>query len=94
MVNDDGSTWLWPCWVDPEVLFLDEPTSGLDPASRQGVWRLLRDLLDGGATILLSTHHMDEAGSLADRLAIMHQGRVVRSGTPTEIVGVGPVSAR
>src|SRR6478752_1462106 len=74
----------------PEVLFLDEPTSGLDPASRQGVWRLLRDLLDGGATILLSTHHMDEAGSLADRLAIMHQGRVVRSGTPTEVAGGQP----
>jgi ABC-2 type transport system ATP-binding protein len=71
----------------PEVLFLDEPTSGLDPASRQGVWRLLRELLDGGATILLSTHHMDEAESLADRLAIMHQGRVVRSGTPAEVVG-------
>jgi len=70
----------------PEVLFLDEPTSGLDPAARQGVWRLLRDLLDGGATILLSTHHMDEAESLADRLAIMHRGRVVRTGTPAEIV--------
>ena len=71
----------------PEVLFLDEPTSGLDPASRQGVWRLLRDLLDAGATILLSTHHMDEAESLADRLAIMHQGRVVRTGTPAEVAG-------
>ena len=71
----------------PEVLFLDEPTSGLDPASRQGVWRLLRDLLDDGATILLSTHHMDEAESLADRLAIMHQGRVVRTGTPAQVVG-------
>ena len=70
----------------PDVLFLDEPTSGLDPAARQGVWRLLRDLLDGGATILLSTHHMDEAESLADRLAIMHRGRVVRTGTPAEIV--------
>jgi len=74
----------------PEVLFLDEPTSGLDPASRQGVWRLLRDLLDDGATILLSTHHMDEAESLADRLAIMHQGRVVRTGTPTEVAGGQP----
>jgi ABC-2 type transport system ATP-binding protein len=71
----------------PEVLFLDEPTSGLDPAARQGVWRLLRDLLDGGATMLLSTHHMEEAESLADRLAIMHRGRVVRTGTPAEVVG-------
>jgi ABC-2 type transport system ATP-binding protein len=74
----------------PEVLFLDEPTSGLDPAARQGVWRLLRDLLDGGATMLLSTHHMDEAESLADRLAIMHQGVVVRTGTPAEVVGGQP----
>jgi ABC-2 type transport system ATP-binding protein len=74
----------------PEVLFLDEPTSGLDPASRQGVWRLLRDLLDGGATMLLSTHHMEEAESLADRLAIMHQGRVIRTGTLAEIAGGQP----
>ena len=71
----------------PEVLFLDEPTSGLDPESRQGVWRLLRELLDAGATMLLSTHHMEEAESLADRLAIMHRGRVVRTGTPAEVVG-------
>ena len=71
----------------PEVLFLDEPTSGLDPASRQGVWRLLRDLLDAGTTMLLSTHHMDEAETLADRLAIMHRGRVVRTGTTAEVVG-------
>lgn len=69
----------------PAVLFLDEPTSGLDPESRQGVWRLLRDLLDGGTTMLLTTHHLDEAESLADRLAIMHQGRIVRAGTPAEV---------
>jgi len=71
----------------PEVLFLDEPTSGLDPAARQSIWRLLRDLLDAGTTMLLSTHHMDEAESLADRLAIMHRGRVVRAGTTAEVVG-------
>jgi ABC-2 type transport system ATP-binding protein len=71
----------------PEVLFLDEPTSGLDPESRQGVWRLLRDLLDAGATVLLTTHHLDEAESLADRLAIMHRGRVVAAGTPAEVAG-------
>lgn len=69
----------------PEVLFLDEPSSGLDPESRQGVWRLLRDLLDGGTTMLLTTHHLDEAESLADRLAIMHRGRIVRAGTPAEV---------
>src|SRR5664280_1700020 len=71
----------------PEVLFLDEPTSGLDAECRQGVWRLIRELLDTGATMLLSTHHMEEAESLADRLAIMHRGRVVRTGTPAEVVG-------
>ena len=71
----------------PEVLFLDEPTSGLDPESRQGVWRLLRTLLDAGSTVLLTTHHMDEAESLADRLAIMHRGLIVRTGTPAEVVG-------
>lgn len=69
----------------PEVLFLDEPTSGLDPENRQGVWRLLRELLDAGTTVLLTTHHLDEAESLADRLAIMHQGRIVRAGTPAEV---------
>jgi len=70
----------------PEVLFLDEPTSGLDPESRQRVWRLLRELLDTGVTVLLTTHHMDEAESLADRVAIMHGGLVVRTGTPAEVV--------
>ncbi len=71
----------------PELLFLDEPTSGLDPESRQGVWELLRELLDGGSTVLLTTHDMNEAESLADRLAIMHRGRIVRTGTPAEVVG-------
>jgi ABC-2 type transport system ATP-binding protein len=70
----------------PEVLFLDEPTSGLDPESRQSVWRLLRGMLDAGTTVLLTTHHMDEAESLADRLAIMHRGVIVRTGTPAEVV--------
>jgi ABC-2 type transport system ATP-binding protein len=70
----------------PEVLFLDEPTAGLDPESRQGVWRLLREMLDAGTTVLLTTHHMDEAESLADRLAIMHRGLIVRTGTPAEVV--------
>ena len=65
---------------------MDEPTSGLDPESRQGVWRLLREMLDAGTTVLLTTHHMDEAESLADRLAIMHRGLIVRTGTPAEVV--------
>jgi ABC-2 type transport system ATP-binding protein len=74
----------------PEVLFLDEPTTGLDPESRQNTWRLVRDLLDHGATVVLTTHYLEEAEALADRLAIMHAGRVVTSGTPTKIAAAYP----
>lgn len=69
----------------PELAILDEPTTGLDPESRRGVWRLVTDLRDGGATVLVTTHYLEEAEALADRLEIMHDGRIVRSGTPTEI---------
>ena len=69
----------------PEVLFLDEPTTGLDPESRRRAWDLIRNLLDGGTTVLLTTHHLEEAEVLADRLAIMHRGRLVRTGTPAEV---------
>ncbi len=69
----------------PELVVLDEPTTGLDPESRREVWRLVSDLRDGGATVLITTHYLDEAEALADRLEIMHAGRIVRSGTPAEI---------
>ena len=69
----------------PELVILDEPTTGLDPESRRAVWRIVSDLRDGGATVLLTTHYLEEAEALADRLEIMHAGRIVRSGTPTEI---------
>jgi ABC-2 type transport system ATP-binding protein len=69
----------------PELVILDEPTTGLDPESRREVWRLVSDLRDDGATVLLTTHYLEEAETLADRLDIMHAGRIVRSGTPTEI---------
>jgi ABC-2 type transport system ATP-binding protein len=69
----------------PELVILDEPTTGLDPESRREVWRLMSDLRDAGATVLLTTHYLEEAEALADRLEIMHAGRIVRSGTPTEI---------
>jgi ABC-2 type transport system ATP-binding protein len=69
----------------PELAILDEPTTGLDPESRRGVWQLVNDLRDGGATVLVTTHYLEEAEALADRLEIMHGGRIVRSGTPTEI---------
>lgn len=74
----------------PRVLFLDEPTTGLDPESRRNTWRLIQDLKDSGVTIMLTTHYLDEAESLCDRLAIMHRGRVVRSGTVDEVVADHP----
>jgi ABC-2 type transport system ATP-binding protein len=74
----------------PELVILDEPTTGLDPESRREVWRLVTDLRDGGTTVLLTTHYLEEAEALADRLEIMHAGRIVRSGTPTEIAAGHP----
>jgi ABC-2 type transport system ATP-binding protein len=74
----------------PEVLFLDEPTAGLDPQSRQHVWQLIDRLLAAGTTVLLTTHYLAEAAELADRLAILHQGRVVALGTPAQIAATRP----
>jgi ABC-2 type transport system ATP-binding protein len=74
----------------PEVLFLDEPTTGLDPESRHRTWLLIRELLTAGTTVVLTTHYLEEAGELADRLAIMHQGRIVRTGTPAEVAASQP----
>ena len=68
-----------------ELVILDEPTTGLDPESRRDIWRVLLDLRAEGATILITTHYLEEAEALADRLEIMHAGRIVRSCTPTEI---------
>lgn len=74
----------------PEVLFLDEPTTGLDPEGRRGTWRLVARLLESGTSVLLTTHYLEEADALADRLAIMHHGRIVRSGTPAEVAASQP----
>ncbi|OZE03104.1 multidrug ABC transporter ATP-binding protein [Rhodococcus sp. 05-2255-3B1] len=74
----------------PRVLFLDEPTTGLDPESRRNTWRLIQELKNSGVTIMLTTHYLDEAESLCDRLAIMHRGSVVRSGTVDEVVADHP----
>ncbi len=74
----------------PELAILDEPTTGLDPESRREVWRIVSDLRDSGATVLITTHYLEEAEALADRLEIMHAGRIVRSGTPTEIAAGYP----
>jgi ABC-2 type transport system ATP-binding protein len=74
----------------PEVLLLDEPTTGLDPESRRDVWDLLRSLRDAGTTVLLTTHHLEEAEALADRLEILHAGRIARAGTAAEVVADHP----
>ncbi|MDA8064306.1 MAG: ATP-binding cassette domain-containing protein [Thermaerobacter sp.] len=70
---------------EPEVLFLDEPTAGLDPASRTALWQLLRRLRRQGLTVLLTTHYLEEADQLADRLAIVNRGRVAVTGTPAAL---------
>jgi ABC-2 type transport system ATP-binding protein len=71
---------------DPELLFLDEPTSGLDPQSRRQVWEIVRRFRERGRTVLLTTHYMDEAERLCDRIAVVDQGRVIASGTPRELI--------
>src|SRR5918992_129975 len=71
---------------DPELLFLDEPTTGLDPQARRQVWELVEQLKAAGRTILLTTHYMEEAERLADRVAIVDRGRVIALGTPRELI--------
>ena len=71
---------------DPELLILDEPTTGLDPQSRHQVWERLEDLRSRGLTIVLTTHYMDEASRLCDRLMIMDHGRILVQGTPLELI--------
>ena len=72
---------------DPEVVFLDEPTTGLDPAARQGLWTVIRRMQSEGRTILMTTHYMEEAEALCDRLAIMDHGKILDSGTVDELIG-------
>jgi ABC-2 type transport system ATP-binding protein len=71
----------------PSVIFLDEPTTGLDPRSRLTMWRIIRDLAASGVAILLTTQYLDEADQLADRIAVLDQGRIVAEGTPAELKG-------
>jgi ABC-2 type transport system ATP-binding protein len=71
--------------VTPEVLFLDEPTTGLDPRSRNQVWEIIRAIAAGGTTVLLTTQYLDEADRLADRLAVIDDGRVIAEGTSREL---------
>jgi ABC-2 type transport system ATP-binding protein len=70
---------------DPPVIFLDEPTTGLDPQARIEVWQAVKDLAQHGTTVLLTTQYLEEAEHLADRIAILHQGRIIVNGTLTEL---------
>ena len=76
---------------DPELIFLDEPTTGFDPAARRTAWETVRSLRDLGKTVLLTTHYLDEAQALADRVAIIKDGRILVEGPPGEL-GVGSAS--
>jgi len=70
---------------DPELIFLDEPTTGFDPAARRAAWETIRSLRGLGKTILLTTHYLDEAEQLSDRVAVLREGRIVATGTPDEL---------
>jgi ABC-2 type transport system ATP-binding protein len=70
---------------DPELLFLDEPTTGFDPAARRAAWEMVRSLRSLGKTVLLTTHYLDEAQQLADRVAVLLDGRIIRMGSPDEL---------
>ena len=74
----------------PELLFMDEPTTGLDPAVRQHTWELVRRMLNEGSTVLLTTHYMEEAEELADRILIMDKGRILTEGSVADIVSQHP----
>jgi ABC-2 type transport system ATP-binding protein len=72
---------------DPDLVFLDEPTTGFDPAARRAAWEMIRSLRSLGKTILLTTHYLDEAEQLADRLAVLREGVIIQEGTPMELTG-------
>ncbi len=72
---------------DPELLFLDEPTTGFDPAARRGAWEVVRNLATLGKTVVLTTHYLDEAQALADRVAVLRRGEIVAEGAPSTLGG-------
>jgi len=69
----------------PRIIFLDEPTTGLDPRSRHDVWQIIRELVSDGVTVFLTTQYLDEADELADRIAVLNDGKIVAQGTPEEL---------
>ena len=74
---------------DPDLVFLDEPTTGFDPAARRAAWEMIRSLRSLGKTVLLTTHYLDEAEQLADRVAVLREGKTIRIGTPRELTTGG-----
>jgi ABC-2 type transport system ATP-binding protein len=77
---------------DPELIFLDEPTTGFDPGARRAAWETIRSLRSLGRTILLTTHYIEEAQRLADRVAVLRRGEIVAAGTPAELTAAAPAS--
>jgi ABC-2 type transport system ATP-binding protein len=75
---------------DPDLVFLDEPTTGFDPAARRAAWEMIRSLRSLGKTVLLTTHYLDEAEQLSDRVAVMREGLIVTVGTPAELTSADP----
>lgn len=75
---------------NPQLIFLDEPTTGLDPEARIEVWKIVKALADGGTTVFLTTQYLDEAEQLADRIAILHEGRIIANGTLAELKELFP----
>jgi ABC-2 type transport system ATP-binding protein len=71
---------------DPQIIFLDEPTTGLDPQARRNLWQLIRDIRDKGTTVIITTHYMDEAEALCDRVAIMDSGKIITLDTPDRLI--------
>ena len=71
---------------DPKIIFLDEPTTGLDPQARRNLWDLIREIRDNGTTVILTTHYMDEAEQLCDRIAIMDEGKIIKLNSPDSMI--------
>ena len=71
---------------DPKIIFLDEPTTGLDPQARRNLWDLIREIRAAGTTVILTTHYMDEAEQLCDRIAIMDEGKIIKLDTPDKMI--------
>jgi ABC-2 type transport system ATP-binding protein len=70
----------------PKIIFLDEPTTGLDPQARRNLWDLIRDIRNGGTTVIITTHYMDEAEQLCDRIAIMDEGKIIKLDSPDRMI--------